>query len=488
MSDLGTQLRDYLDKTAPPVEFEEVIALIEGRSPDSVPAVVVPPPRRRVWLVGVAAFAIVILVLGGLGLLFGNGGGADPATPTTVAPVSPPTVDSPEPSAPETSPEPSAPENSLIPGGPESVSHVATFSTSEEFNAREAAVSYLDADTWRLEVTEGGNRQLFIRDGTDMFVYSALPNTFTIVDLTNECPIPHTADDVSEGCAERFYVAIDPIADGSYPFPAIYFVCDEEGTCVGPGSGGTAWEDCSVEAGGLVAGLETNYYVCERDLSLDGGPTQTQTLELWMGADSTTLKWIWTEPQSPEDLTPGDETVTAYEVAEIDQAPSFDPSLFEFECPTDNCANTADGPDPTSHSMVGQPAPETSGNLLTGEPFDLSDLTGEKVIVNLGASWCPPCADGLAELQTLQDERKDIVVITILPSDDPGTAQRFLDDNNIQLLAIDPIQDNNTVLRQWQTSSYPSTYLIDETGIIVAVFIGILDQVQLDQLLNNLNW
>ncbi len=60
MPDLGTQLRDYLDETAPPVEFEEVVALIEGRSPDLVPVVVTPVPRRRAWLVAVAAFALVM--------------------------------------------------------------------------------------------------------------------------------------------------------------------------------------------------------------------------------------------------------------------------------------------------------------------------------------------------------------------------------------------------------------------------------------------
>ncbi len=238
----------------------------------------------------------------------------------------------------------------------------------------------------------------------------------------------------------------------------------------------------------MVAGLETNYYTCQRDLSLDGVTTQTQTLELWMGADGTTLKWIWTIPHSPDDLTPGDETITAYEVTEIDQASNFDPSIFEFECPTENCTDVNAGPDPLAQPMVGQPTPETSGNLLTGETFGLSDVRGEKVIVTLAASWCPPCADQLIELQTLQERRRDITIIVVLPSDEPATARRFLDQNGIQLLAVDPTQENNTVIRQWQAPGYPTTYLIDENGIIVAGFPGILEQSNLDQLLNDLNW
>ncbi len=497
MPDLGTQLKDYLDETAPPVEFEEVIALIEDRSPDVVPLAVIPPPRRRVWLVGVAAFAIVILVLGGLSLLFGNGGGAEPATPTTVAPVSPATVDSPEPTAPENSPEPSTPETGLIPGGPESVRYVATWSTSGEFLAREADVFYLDENTWRMEVTESFTDvsppeetgvRIFVKNNNEMFEFVSLMNTFQIFDLTNECPRTGNPDDVSDGCADHFYVDLDPIADGSYPLQFKDFVCDEDDTCVGPGSGELAWVDCSVEPGGLVAGSETNYYTCQRDLSFDGVTTQTQTLELWMGTDGTTLKWVWTIPHFPDDLTPGDETITAYEVAVIDHAPNFDPSLFDFECPTENCTNLNAGPDPLAQPMVGQPAPETSGNLLTGEPFELSEFIGGKVIVAFEASWCPPCEDHLIDLQTLQERSRDITIIVLLPADEPANSRRYLNQNNIQLLAVNPTQDNNTVIRQWQAPGYPTTYLIDENGTIQAVFVGALNQTQLDQLLNELGW
>ena len=352
-----TAIRTHLeanDAAQEPIEWSEIVTRLDT---DTLP--VAAPPRRRVWLVAVAAFAIVILVVGGLGLLFGGGEGSDPASPTKVEPVPTPTVDSPGPSAPITGP--SAPTKveppitGLISGLPESVSYVATISFSSSL-AREAAVSYLDADTWRMEVTEWltdvsppeqtGSR-IFIRDGTDMFEYTALPNTFKIIDLTNECPPHDDHDDVPDGCTEAFYFdLLDPIADGSYPLQFKDFVCDEDGTCVGPGSGETAWADCSVETGGFVAGLETNYYMCQRDISLDGAPTQTQTLELWMGADSTTLKWIWTIPRSP-----GDETITSYEVSEIDQTPDFDPSLFEFECPTTPQA----GSTPTRNRLKASP-------------------------------------------------------------------------------------------------------------------------------------
>ena len=40
---------------------------------------------------------------------------------------------------------------------------------------------------------------------------------------------------------------------------------------------------------------------------------------------------------------------------------------------------------------VGQPAPPFVGQTLDGQSFDLSKLRGHVVVVNLWATWCPPC-------------------------------------------------------------------------------------------------
>jgi len=251
--------------------------------------------------------------------------------------VGPTTVDTPRPSAPETG---------LIPGGPESLSYVAarSWSSGPEVNAREVEVSYLDADTWRMEVTESFsqaeeiNRRLFIKDGTELFEYSWQSDTFTILDMINECPArARTVPENSPRCAEAFRVGPNPVRDDSYPFQFTNFTCDQDQNCIGPTSE-ELWEDCSITQGDLIAGLAADYYLCQRDVSQDGLTTETQTLELWVGADGTTLKWIWIEPRPPSDvLTPGDETISAYEVSEMDQTPNFDPALFEFECPTETC-------------------------------------------------------------------------------------------------------------------------------------------------------
>src|SRR3990170_1855809 len=53
----------------------------------------------------------------------------------------------------------------------------------------------------------------------------------------------------------------------------------------------------------------------------------------------------------------------------------------------------------TPSPRVGFAAPDFSLDLLGGGQVTLSDLRGRAVIVNLWASWCPPCR---AEMPALQ--------------------------------------------------------------------------------------
>src|SRR5471032_845309 len=44
-----------------------------------------------------------------------------------------------------------------------------------------------------------------------------------------------------------------------------------------------------------------------------------------------------------------------------------------------------------AHSRVGKPAPALTATTLDGRAFDLASLRGRVVVINVWATWCPPC-------------------------------------------------------------------------------------------------
>ncbi len=116
MPDLGNQIREYLDETAPPVEMEEILTKRIGAEP--VRPIRPREPKRRLsgWAVGLAAGAVVLLLIGGVTWLVRSPGGVigpvitqPPVptvttvhTPTTTVPT--PTTVVPAPTTPTPSP------------------------------------------------------------------------------------------------------------------------------------------------------------------------------------------------------------------------------------------------------------------------------------------------------------------------------------------------------------------------------------------------
>ena len=52
-------------------------------------------------------------------------------------------------------------------------------------------------------------------------------------------------------------------------------------------------------------------------------------------------------------------------------------------------------------------APDFTLQTPEGETFTLSELRGQAVLVNLWATWCPPCRAEMPAMQKMYDEYKD---------------------------------------------------------------------------------
>ena len=111
---------------------------------------------------------------------------------------------------------------------------------------------------------------------------------------------------------------------------------------------------------------------------------------------------------------------------------------------------------------------------MDGEIIQLSELRGRPVMVNIWASWCMPCR---AEMPALERAYQDyhaqgfeILAVNSTIQDSPQNAANFASEYGLTFKIL--FDDQGEVTRQYQVQALPSTFFIDEKGIINEVVVG----------------
>src|SRR5262245_25995460 len=75
-----------------------------------------------------------------------------------------------------------------------------------------------------------------------------------------------------------------------------------------------------------------------------------------------------------------------------------------------------------------KPAPLLAGTTLDGNAFDVADLRGKVVVVNLWASWCPPCRSEAPALERVwrATRSEGVQFVGLNTRDQPAAAQSYV--------------------------------------------------------------
>ena len=136
----------------------------------------------------------------------------------------------------------------------------------------------------------------------------------------------------------------------------------------------------------------------------------------------------------------------------------------------------------THRSLVGREAPALVAPTVGGEIVDLSALRGHVVVLNLWASWCPPCRDELPMLARFQAaHRSDGLVLIALSADrhrDREDARRAIAGLGLTAAFMDGASANGYA----NPEVLPVTYVIGPDGIVQSEWLpgrGPLTEAQL---------
>ncbi len=106
----------------------------------------------------------------------------------------------------------------------------------------------------------------------------------------------------------------------------------------------------------------------------------------------------------------------------------------------------------------------------TGQDKKLSDLRGQVVLLNLWATWCPPCR---AEMPALSDLQRDYagkgLVVLALSDEDPATVHGYLQQHGYRFFA-GTWSGSHAILGSINTR--PASILINREGKVVDMIVG----------------
>jgi cytochrome c biogenesis protein CcmG, thiol:disulfide interchange protein DsbE len=119
--------------------------------------------------------------------------------------------------------------------------------------------------------------------------------------------------------------------------------------------------------------------------------------------------------------------------------------------------------------------------LGSDETASLADHRGKVVVLNVWASWCPPCKSEMPLLQRTHESIRERggLVLGIDTQDASEDALEFLRANDITFPSL---RDRDREYgRDFGVSGYPETFLIDREGRIVKMYRGPVTKQWLDE-------
>jgi cytochrome c biogenesis protein CcmG/thiol:disulfide interchange protein DsbE len=130
---------------------------------------------------------------------------------------------------------------------------------------------------------------------------------------------------------------------------------------------------------------------------------------------------------------------------------------------------------------VSYPPPSVTLYDVQGAFHSLADYRGQVVLVNLWATWCPPCRDEMPALQKYYRRHADqgFVIIAIEDGEPLAEVTEFVSDYHLTFpVWIDPYYQATQLFR---VDALPSSYVIDRHGIVRLAWVGAINFANLEK-------
>lgn len=129
--------------------------------------------------------------------------------------------------------------------------------------------------------------------------------------------------------------------------------------------------------------------------------------------------------------------------------------------------------DSVAVAEVGATAPDFTVEVIDGGTFTLSEHRGQPVVINLWASWCPPCRAEIPAISAYAEANPGTVVVGLAVEDSEEGARDFA----AEIGASYPLALGTPAVEDaYPNLGLPATYIVDEDGVVTQIINGIVDE------------
>lgn len=114
---------------------------------------------------------------------------------------------------------------------------------------------------------------------------------------------------------------------------------------------------------------------------------------------------------------------------------------------------------------------------MAGAPQPVANWTGRPMVVNLWATWCPPCRREMPMMAEVARLSPDIDLHFVNQGEGPGQINSYLASAGLQMPVV--LDQGQQMMRHFAAMGLPATLFLDANGNLVAAHMGEISKARL---------